>query len=158
MHQHWECVTKDQPSPGGTADLEPGAFDRRRPQPSLRDLNPCAWRPPTLKCWAILKCPFGTLALAGCSAGRFPGKDELLPRRPLSSGFRPSSSDLRSKPSPPENDHQSRRRSLPAQTDSSLWQPWYWAAQRYTGRLTWAAVRVTARFSNSTPTGRPTPC
>src|ERR1035441_9916769 len=45
MLQHWECVTKDQPSPGGTADLEPGAFDWRRPQPSLRDSDACDWTP-----------------------------------------------------------------------------------------------------------------
>ena len=45
MLQHWECVTKDQPSPGGTADLEPGAFDWRRPQPSLRDSDTCDWPP-----------------------------------------------------------------------------------------------------------------
>src|ERR1035441_2419882 len=45
MLQHWECVTKDQPSPGGTADLEPGAFDWRRPQPSLRDSDACDWPP-----------------------------------------------------------------------------------------------------------------
>ena len=45
MLQHWECVTKDQPSPGGTAALEPGAFDWRRPQPSLRDSDTCDWPP-----------------------------------------------------------------------------------------------------------------
>src|ERR1017187_983211 len=45
MLQHWECVTEDQPSPGGTVALEPGAFDWRRPQPSLRDSDTCDWPP-----------------------------------------------------------------------------------------------------------------
>lgn len=46
MLQHWAGVPKDQPSPEGTAAFEPGAFVRRQPQPSLRDLNPSDWRPP----------------------------------------------------------------------------------------------------------------
>src|ERR1019366_10636087 len=67
---------KNQPSPAGTADVKPGTFVRRRPQPSLRDSNSSAWRPPTLKCWAILTSPAGTLALARCSAERLSVKDE----------------------------------------------------------------------------------
>ena len=46
------------------------AFDRRRHQPSLRDGTPRDWRPPALKCWAILVCPSGTLASAGRSRER----------------------------------------------------------------------------------------
>src|ERR1035441_864213 len=43
--QPWACVRKEQPSPGGRAALEPGAFDWRRPQPSLRDSDACDWPP-----------------------------------------------------------------------------------------------------------------
>ena len=60
--QRWVREFRGAQVPKGR--LKPGAIH----QPSLRDLSCCGGWFPTLKRWAIVACPFGTMAWLGLAS------------------------------------------------------------------------------------------